>query len=137
MKATVRDFPAALAAKILRHHMQREDEPSHSPICCKQLLASKQSEYYPLPEKDPNIKSFCGAEREPAKQACYESCEASSCVFHKKRLAEGTRPPRPPRVPRIPINQNLKIKRNSAAVPFLFLINILYRELRPWGARWR
>ena len=67
-KATVRDFPAALAAKILRH-----------------------------PKRTQNIKSFCGAEREPAKQACYESCEASSCVFHKKRLAEGTHPPRPPR----------------------------------------
>ena len=77
----MRDFPAALAAKILRHHMQREDEPSHSPICCKQLLASKQSESYSSLLKDPKI------------------LKVFTELFSKKRLAEGTHPS--------PTNQNL------------------------------
>ena len=73
---SVRDFPAALAAKILRHHMQREDEPSHSPICCKQLLASKQSESYSSLLKDPKILKVFAE------------------LFSKKRPAGGTRPHR-------------------------------------------
>ena len=35
--------------------MQREVEPRHLSICCKQLLASKQSESYSSLLKDPKI----------------------------------------------------------------------------------
>ena len=54
--------------------MQREDEPSHSPICCKQLLASKQSESYSSLLKDPKILKVFAE------------------LFSKKRPAGGTRP---------------------------------------------
>ena len=88
----MRDFPAALAAKILRHHMQREVELNQNQFVANSCLQASSPSIILYRKRTQNIISFCGAEREPAKQACYESCEASSCVLQKF----------PKRIPRVP-----------------------------------